>query len=62
MHCHSDEKLSSFGPFMALSNLPLPWPEDEFESGLAKGASATLTSTKSNGGIYAELVKAMTLW
>lgn len=47
---------------MALSNLPLPWPEDEFESGLAKGASATLTSTKSNGGIYAELVKAMTLW
>ena len=62
MHCHNNEKLSSFAPLAELPNLPLPWPEDDFESGVAKGSSATLTSTESNGGMYAELVKALTLW
>ncbi len=62
MHCHTNEQLSSFAPLTELPNLPLPWPEDDYESGLAKATPATITSAKSNGGIYAELVKALTLW
>ena len=51
-----------FEPLTTSPNLPLPWPEDEFETGLAKSNAVTLSSTESNGGIYAELVKVLTLW
>lgn len=62
MHCHNNEKLSNFEPLVTLPNLPLPWPEDDFEGGLANANPSNLTSTESNGGIYAELARGLTLW
>lgn len=62
MHCHNNEKLSNFEPLVTLPNLPLPWPEDDFEAGVANANPTNLTSTESNGGIYAELAKGLTLW
>lgn len=62
MHCHENGKLSSFDPLATLPNLPLPCPEDEFEAGLLQSTPVTIHSTESNGGIYAELIKVLTLW
>lgn len=62
MHCHDNGKLSSFEPLTLSPHLPLPWPEAEFEAGISESSPVTLTSSESNGGIYAELTKVLTLW
>ena len=62
MHCHDNGKLSSFEPIALSPNLPLPWPEEDFKAGNSESNPVKLTSSESNGGIYAELVKVMTLW
>ncbi len=48
-------------PTPIVMNLTLPWPDDDFEAGKAR-QPAFLTSRSGNGGIYCELIRAMTLW
>ncbi|KAK5061460.1 hypothetical protein LTR84_008003 [Exophiala bonariae] len=61
-HCTLGENLSLFEPVADITRLPLPWPEADFEAGVSRGAPVCLASGGSGGGIYAEMVKAMTLW
>ncbi|KEF57342.1 uncharacterized protein A1O9_05259 [Exophiala aquamarina CBS 119918] len=45
-----------------MDNLPLPWPEEDFEIGVCRSPQITLSSDQSNGGMYAELIKILTIW
>lgn len=56
------ENLALFEPVADIPKLPLPWSEEDFESGVSRGPSVCLESCENSGGIYAELVKALTLW
>lgn len=62
MQCQLGEHLSLFDPITDISNLTLPWPEADFDAGVCPSLRSCLTSHVSNGGIYSELVKALTLW
>jgi hypothetical protein len=62
IHCHNAESLSGFQPIADIVDLPLPWHEDEFDSGVSKTPSASMKSAQSNGGIFSELIKILTLW
>lgn len=61
MHCHNAESLSNFS-VTGMEKIALPWPEADFESGHTRSAPVTLESGWSNGGIYAEVIKILTLW
>lgn len=54
--------MALFEPVADIARLPLPWPEADFEAGYSRAPPVSLTSGGSGGGIYAEMVKAMTLW
>ena len=45
-----------------MDKLALPWPEADFEAGYSRSAPVTLDSSQGNGGIFAEVVKILTLW
>lgn len=62
MQCGLCEKLSHFEPIADIPKLPLPWPEKDFDAGISRGPYICLESGGVNGGIYAELIKALTLW
>jgi len=62
MQCQMAEQLSLFEPVADMPNLTLPWPEEDFDAGVSRGPPVCLESGGGNGGIYAELVKALTLW
>lgn len=62
MHCQMGEHLSFFEPIADIPKLSLPWVEVDFDVGIPHGPPVCLESDGGNGGIYAELVKAVTLW
>ncbi|KAK3648891.1 hypothetical protein LTR22_013116 [Elasticomyces elasticus] len=45
-----------------MENLPLPWPEADFEAGYITSDPVTLASNRGNGGVYAEVIRILTLW
>jgi hypothetical protein len=61
MHCHNAEALSNFA-VTGMDKVPLPWPEADFEAGHTRSAPATLKTGHAHGGIFAEVIKIMTLW
>ncbi len=61
MQCQTAEQLSLFEPVADIPNLTLPWPDKEFDSRVSRDFYVTLSSG-GNGGIYAEMIKALTLW
>ena len=62
MQCKMGENLALFEPIANIPKLTLPWPEADFEAGISQGPHGCLESGQGNGGIYAEMVKALTLW
>ena len=62
MHCQNSERLSLFESGADMLSLPLPWPEDEFIAGVSKSPRAFLQSDYGNGGLFAELIKVLTIW
>lgn len=62
MHCQNSEGLLHFQLADDMLDLPLPWPEEDFDAGAAACDPVTLESVPSNGGIYSEIIKALTLW
>lgn len=61
-HCHTSDRLTAFESSTAIDNLPLPWTEEEFNSGVPRLPVTTLKSGTSNGGIFSELIKALSIW
>ncbi|KAK6371287.1 hypothetical protein LTS17_009018 [Exophiala oligosperma] len=62
MHCHNGEDFSIVRQTADIDNLPLPWPSKDFKSGITDTAPAFLNSKTSNGGVYMEVIRALTLW
>ncbi|KAI0487018.1 hypothetical protein F4859DRAFT_324250 [Xylaria cf. heliscus] len=62
MHCHTSEKGAQFKLEGDASKLPLPWPDENFDAGLAEPSQMSLDSEESNGSVFAELIKATTIW
>jgi hypothetical protein len=62
MQCTLGEPLVLFEPIVDVAKVTLPWPEAEFTAGVMQGPQVCLDSDRSSGGIYAELVKVLTLW
>ena len=62
MQCQNAESLRHFDDLVDIQNLPLPWPEKDFEAGCSNSGPAYLRSSPTGSSIYAELVKAMTIW
>lgn len=61
-HVHSSDCVHRFSPATDLDTLTLPWPEDDFEAGISRQPRVTIRSTKSNGGLYPEVIKILNLW
>ena len=62
MRCHNSERFLLLEPDADILNLALPWPEEDFDAGVSKCPRVSLESVQSNGGIFSELIKALTLW
>ncbi len=62
MQCSLGEPLVLFEPIANVAKVPLPWPEVDFATGVAKGPTVCLESDMSSGGVYSELVRVSTLW
>jgi hypothetical protein len=62
MHCHNTEGFGVLEPVGDVSNLPLPWPEEDFASGTLISPTTTLISIEGSTSIFAELTKILTLW
>ena len=62
IHCHSSESIFTPAPDGAFLKLQLPWLEEDFDAGLSSRPSVCLESGQSNGGVFCELIKALTLW
>ncbi|KAI8947499.1 hypothetical protein F4801DRAFT_582324 [Xylaria longipes] len=62
MHCHTTEKGAQFKLEGNTSTIPLPWPDEDFDAGLARHPQVSLDSEESNGSVFAELIKATTIW
>lgn len=62
MNCHAAESATADRPSERTLKLPLPWPEEDFVGGIAKSAPITLECGFSNGSLYAELSRSLTLW
>lgn len=62
MHCHTSEKGAQFKLEDASAALSLPWTDEDFDAGLAGHPRVSLESEDSNGSVFAELVKATTIW
>lgn len=61
---HSSEPASMIvrQPSESTLKLTLPWREEDFEVGIPSQPRACLDSGQSNGGLFCELIKAMTIW
>ncbi|KAI0554749.1 hypothetical protein F4679DRAFT_524756 [Xylaria curta] len=62
MHCHTSEKGAQFKLEGETSKLPLPWPDEDFDDGLARHPQVSLDSEERHGSIYAEFIKATAIW
>lgn len=62
MHSEAPESLAEPEPGGNKLKLTLPWPEEDFDTGVSSCHSVCLESGQSNGAIYCELIKAVRLW
>ena len=62
MDCHAPESMIAHGPTESTTKLTLPWPEEDFEIGMSRLPKVCIDSDQGNGGLYCEIIKAMTLW
>ena len=62
MHCHTSEKLLLVEQVADVPSVPLPWPEEDFESKASNCPEVTLISSEGNGGVYSNLIGALTIW
>lgn len=62
MQCHAVESLFVSQIAETTVQLTLPWREDDFERGTPTAPRTCLESGESNGGIFSELIKALTFW
>ncbi|KAI0448227.1 hypothetical protein F4803DRAFT_14184 [Xylaria telfairii] len=62
VHCHTSEKGAQFKLEDASVTLSLPWTDQDFDAGLAGYPRVSLESEESNGGVFAELIRATTIW
>lgn len=62
INCHTTNSMFTISPPAKLTNLLLPWREDEFEGMASTSPPPTFGSDSSNGGIYGEMIRAMTHW
>ena len=62
MRCQLGEHLLLFEPIADIPKLTLRWPDADSDLGVSRGRHGCLESRRPNEGLYAELIKAMTLW
>ncbi|CAG2001950.1 unnamed protein product [Fusarium graminearum] len=62
MHCFSSEKLFRFEAIADIEELPLPWPDDNFEAGAPPSDVATIANGVVTGSVFAELIRGLHLW
>ncbi|KAF0637292.1 hypothetical protein FPSE5266_03262 [Fusarium pseudograminearum] len=62
MHCFSSEKLFRFEAIADIEELPLPWPDDNFEAGAPPSVVATIANGVVTGSVFAELIRGLHLW
>ncbi|KAI1421451.1 hypothetical protein F5Y12DRAFT_705530 [Xylaria sp. FL1777] len=62
MRCHTSDNDAQFEPKGDLLKLPLPWPDADFDVGMAGPPHVSLSSQGSSDSIFAELIKASTIW
>ncbi|KAI8633487.1 hypothetical protein F5Y19DRAFT_243861 [Xylariaceae sp. FL1651] len=62
MHCHTAERGAQFEPKGDILNLPLPWPDEDFEAGVSRRPPANLNSKGSDGEVFSEFIKGTTIW
>lgn len=64
INCHAAEPsgIITAEPSDSTVNLSLPWREEDFERGIPSQPQASLMSDQSNGSLFCELIKAMTIW
>lgn len=62
MQCALMENPALLEPITNISELPLPWTEADFDTGVAHSPPATLENGRSGASIYAELVRGFRLW
>lgn len=60
--CHAGGFAFSYFSDETTKGLPLPWCEEDFEVCQSNRPLVSLSSGETNGGIYCEMIKAMTLW
>lgn len=61
-NCHASESVLMPDRDENAKKLTLPWTEHDFERGNSAKATINLVSNQSNGGLFCELIKIMTLW
>ncbi|KAM0353145.1 hypothetical protein ACHAP4_008382 [Fusarium culmorum] len=61
-HCFSSEKLFRFEAIADIEELPLPWPDDNFEAGAPPSDVATIANGVVTGSVFAELIRGLHLW
>ncbi|KAI1346479.1 hypothetical protein F5Y01DRAFT_297708 [Xylaria sp. FL0043] len=61
MHCHTFDNSPQFEMKGDILQLPLPWLDEEFDAGAAALSRVSLSS-EGRGGVFAELIKAATIW
>jgi hypothetical protein len=62
VNCHASQPLFAHEPSESTLNLPLPWPEKEFDDGVLRSKLVSLGSGQSNNSVFCELIRAMTFW
>ena len=62
INCHSSDSMFAISPQPNLDALLLPCRENEFDNNVQRGLQTTFGSGSSNGGVYSELVRAMSHW
>lgn len=62
MNCHTSDPMSLGTSASKIKDFTLPWREEDFDMGLLQSPTTTLASGQSNGDIFGELIKALTLW
>ena len=60
--CHAGDSAFSYFSSENTKDLSLPWREEDFEVCQLSRPLVSLGSGETNGGMYCEMVKALTLW
>jgi len=60
--CALGESLTVFESITDVLKFTLPWGESDFDAGTAQDSDTYLDSGRTDGRIFAELIKAFTMW